>query len=88
MGTFRSLFILATGAALGGAALIAYRISQETGKPLQEAFSDVPAEAQRLFADIRGRAADAVERGRDVFVEKQEEIAEELQEDAYQAAEE
>ena len=79
MGTFRSLFILATGAALGGAALIAYRISQETGKPLQEALSDVPAEAQRLFSEIRGRAAEAVDRGRDMYVEKQEEISDQLQ---------
>ncbi|OFW57164.1 MAG: hypothetical protein A2133_09040 [Actinobacteria bacterium RBG_16_64_13] len=77
MGMFRSLLILAAGAAIGGAALIAYRISQETGKPLQEAFSDVPAEAQRLFADIKTRATEAVERGREMYVEKQEEMADE-----------
>jgi hypothetical protein len=82
MGTFRSLFILAAGAALGGAALIAYRISQETGKPLQEAFSDVPGEAQRLFSEIRGRATEAVDRGRDMYFEKQEEITDQLQENA------
>lgn len=82
MGTFRSLFVLAAGAAIGGAALTAYRISQETGKPLQEAFSDVPAEAQRLFADIRSRGAEAMGRGRDVYMEKQEEMAEHLQENA------
>jgi hypothetical protein len=80
MGTFRSLFILAAGVAIGGAVLIAYRISQETGKPLQEAFSDVPAEAQRLFSDMRNRATDAIDRGRDMYLEKQEEIAEQLQE--------
>ena len=82
MGSFRSLLILAAGAALGGAALIAYRISQESGKPFQEALSDVPAEAQRLFADLRGRANDAVERGREMFMEKQEEMEEQLREDA------
>ncbi len=82
MGSFRSLLILAAGAALGGAALIAYRISQESGKPFQEALSDVPAEAQRLFADLRGRADDAVERGREMFMEKQEEMEEQLREDA------
>lgn len=79
MGTFRSLFILAAGAALGGAALIAYRISQDTGKPLAEAIPDVPAEARRLFSDLRGRATEAMERGRDMYFEKQEEIAEQLQ---------
>ena len=80
MGTWRSLFILAAGAALGGAALIAYRISQETGKPLQEAFADVPVEAQRLFADVKSRATEAVERGRSMYMEKQEEIEETLEE--------
>jgi len=82
MGSFRSLLILAAGAALGGAALIAYRISQESGKPFQEALSDVPAEAQRLFADLRGRANDAVERGREMYMEKQQEMEEQLREDA------
>lgn len=81
MGTLRSLFILATGAALGGAALIAYRISEETGKPLQEALSDVPAEAGRLFADVKTRASEALDRGRDMYLEKQEEIEEHLQEE-------
>jgi hypothetical protein len=82
MGTFRNLFILAAGAAIGGATLIAYRISQETGKPLQEAFSDVPVEAQRLFAEIRSRATEAMDRGKDMYVEKQDEIADQLQENA------
>lgn len=81
MGTFRSLIVLATGAAIGGAVLIAYRISQETGKPLQEAFSDVPAEAQRILADIKGRATEAIDRGREMYVEKQQEMQERLGED-------
>ncbi|NLO27457.1 MAG: hypothetical protein GX113_04660 [Actinobacteria bacterium] len=82
MGSFRSLLILTAGAVLGGAALIAYRISEESGKPFQEALSDVPAEAQRMFADLRGRADDAMERGREMYMEKQEEMGERLQEDA------
>lgn len=61
--------------------MIAYRISEESGKPFQEALSDVPAEAQRLFADLRGRANDAMERGREMYMEKQEEMGERLQED-------
>jgi hypothetical protein len=81
MGTFRSMFILAAGAAIGGAALIAYRISQETGKPFQEAISDVPGEAQRLFTDLRGRATEAVDRGREMYVDKQVAIDEQLRED-------
>jgi hypothetical protein len=82
MGTFRSLCVLAAGAALGGAALIAYRISQETGKPLQEALSDVPAEAQRLFAEVRSRATEAMDRGRDMYLEKQDEMADQIQDEA------
>ena len=80
MGTFRSLVILAAGVVIGGAALIAYRISQETGKPLQEALADVPAEAERLFADLRTRAGEALERGRAMYEEKQQELADQLRE--------
>jgi len=79
MGTFRSLFILAAGAAIGGVALIAYRISQETGKPFQEALSDVPAEAQVLFSDLKNRATEALQKGRDMYVDKQHEIVDDMQ---------
>jgi hypothetical protein len=78
MGTFKSLLVLVAGAAIGGATLIAYRISQETGKPLQEAFSDVPGEAQRIFADVKGRATEAVDRGREMYVDKQQETEEQF----------
>jgi hypothetical protein len=81
MGTLRSLAILASGVAIGGAALIAYRISQETGKPLQEALADVPAEAQRLFADLKTRASEAVERGRAMYQDKQQELADQPKDD-------
>lgn len=83
MGTVRSLLILAAGAAIGGAALIAYRISEETGKPFQEAISDVPAEAQRLLADVKTRATEAVDRGRSVYEEEQEDIRDRLQGDLH-----
>jgi len=82
MGAFRSLVVLAAGAAVGGAALLAYRISQETGKPMQEALADVPAEAQRLFADLKSRATQAVDRGREMYEEKQQEITERFQDGA------
>jgi hypothetical protein len=82
MGMFRSLLILAAGAAIGGALLIAYRVSQETGKPLQEAFTDVPGEAQRIYSDLRTRATEAVERGREMYAAKQQEMTSELQEQA------
>jgi hypothetical protein len=78
MGTVRSLAILAAGAAIGGVALLAYRISQETGKPMQEALADVPAEVQRLFADLKVRAGDALEKGRSLYEEKQQELADQM----------
>lgn len=82
MGSLRSLFVLAAGAAIGGAVIIAYRISQESGKPFQEALSDVPAEAQRMFNDMKARATEAVERGADMYMEKQAEMSAQLGEEA------
>ena len=81
MGAFRSLVILAAGAAIGGAALLAYRVSQETGKPFQEALGDVPGEAQALFTDLRSKASEALQRGRDMYVDKQQDIADAVQAD-------
>ena len=80
MGAVRSLAILAAGAAIGGVALLAYRISQETGKPMQEALSDVPAEVQRLYGELRAKGGEAFEKGRAVYEEKQQELAEQLRE--------
>jgi len=79
-GAFRSLLVLATGVAIGGAALLAYRISQETGKPFQEALADVPAELQRLVGDVKSKAGDALEKGRSMYEDKQHELAEQLKE--------
>ena len=74
MSMSRSLFLLAAGAAIGGALLLAYRVSQETGKSVPEALADVPGEAQRLFADLRERADQAVKRGREAYQDKQAEM--------------
>jgi hypothetical protein len=78
MDMMRSLCTLAAGAAIGGALLIAYRISQETGKSFPEALSDVPAEVQRLCSDLRGRAEQAVDRGREACRAKEAEMNEHL----------
>jgi gas vesicle protein len=78
MGTVRTVVLLTAGAAIGGAALIAYKISQETGKPMQEALAEVPAEAKRLFADVSSRATEAFEKGRAIYQEKQSELADQL----------
>ena len=78
MGMVRSLAILTVGAALGGVALLAYRISQETGKPIQEALADVPAEVQRLYGELKVKADEALEKGRSLYEEKQQELADQL----------
>jgi hypothetical protein len=79
MGVCRSVFVLTVGAAIGGAVFLAYRVSQESGKSFMEAWADVPAEAERLFSDVRGRAEEALQRGREAYDSKQAEIAEHLQ---------
>jgi hypothetical protein len=74
MGGFRSFLILATGVAIGGALVIAHRISQDSGKSLPEAFVDVPSEAQRIFDDLRVRATEAMDRAREAYDQKQTEL--------------
>jgi hypothetical protein len=74
MGGFRSFLILATGVAVGGALVIAHRISEENGMTMTEAFSEVPAEAQRIFTDVKGRAEEAVNKGRQAYDQKQAEM--------------
>ena len=80
MGATRSLLLLAAGAVLGGAALIAYRISEETGKPFQEALADVPSELERLYAEIREKSEEALEKGRALYEEKQAELEDQRRE--------
>jgi hypothetical protein len=78
MGLIRSSILVIVGAAIGGGLLLAHRVSQETGKSLTESFADVPAEAQRLFTDVRGRAEGAVSRGREAYQQKQAEMDDHL----------
>lgn len=74
MAGFRACFVLAAGIAIGGALVIAHRVSEETGKGFAEAFADVPAEARRILEDVKGRAEEAVERGRQAYDQKQADI--------------
>jgi len=78
MGLISSSILVAAGAALGGGLLLAHRVSQETGKSFTESFADVPAEAQKLFEDVRSRADGAVARGREAYQQKQTEMEEHL----------
>jgi hypothetical protein len=74
MGSFRSFLILAGGVAIGGALVIAHRVSEETGKTMTESFAEVPNEAQRIYVDVRGRVEEAMTRGRQAYGEKQAEM--------------
>ena len=69
---------LLAGAALGTAAALAYRISQETGKSFTEALNEVPAEAERYWEELRQRGMEAVAAGREAALEKQQEIEQQL----------
>jgi hypothetical protein len=74
MGGLRSFLILLTGVAIGGALLMAHRVSQETGKSLYESFGEVPGEAQKVYEELKGRTREAVDRGRQAYEEKQAEM--------------
>ena len=66
------------GAALGTAAALAYRISQETGKSFTEALNEVPAEAERYWEEFRQRGMEAVSAGREAAQQKQHDIEQQL----------
>jgi hypothetical protein len=74
MGGLRSFLILVAGVAIGGAFVIAHRVSQETGKGLPEAFGEVPQEVVKIYEDLRARAEEAVDRGREAYEQKQTEM--------------
>ena len=72
------LFTTFVGVVVGGAAVLTYKISRETGKTLSEAAAEVPAEAMRYWEDIRARGLDAVQAGRAAALRKEEEIQQHL----------
>lgn len=79
MGFVRSMLLVTAGAAIGGALLIAHRVSQETGKNIVESFSEVPAESQKLFTEVREKAQEAYSRGREAYQQKQADMEQHLQ---------
>lgn len=78
MGRFGFLFTTIVGVVVGGAGVLTYKISRETGKTLSEAAAEVPAEAMRYWEDIRVRGLDALEAGRSAARRKEEEIQQHL----------
>jgi hypothetical protein len=78
MGMVRSVLLVTVGAAVGGALLLAHRVSQDTGKGLADSFAEVPGEAQRLFQDLKVRADDAMARGKEAYRQKEAEMEDHL----------
>jgi hypothetical protein len=78
MGRLTTGLGLMAGAAAAAALLLAYRISQESGKTLVEALSEVPAEAERYIEELRTRGTEAFQAGREAAREKQAEIDQQL----------
>lgn len=78
MGKLMTGLGLVAGAAAGAATLLAYRISQESGKSMVEAFSEVPAEAERYLEELRTRGSEALQAGREAAREKQAEIDQQM----------
>ena len=62
MGFGKAVLAAFIGGVLAGIFLLAYRSSQETQKSLSESFADVPAEAKKVYVDVRAKATDAVKR--------------------------
>jgi len=71
------LFAIVAGAA-GAAGYLAYRVSKETGKSFTESLSEVPAEAERYWEELRARGQEAVEAGREAARQKQADLEKQL----------
>ena len=64
MSFWKAVLAAFVGGVLAGVFLLAYRVSQETQKSLPESFADVPAEAKRVYVDVKHKATDAVQKVR------------------------
>jgi gas vesicle protein len=78
MGKFMFGLAVVGAAAIGAAAALAYRISQETGKSFTESINEVPAEAERYMEEMFARGREAYDAGRAAAAEKQAEIEKRL----------
>lgn len=65
MSFWKAVLAAFIGGVLAGVFLLAYRVSQETQKSLPESFADVPAEAKRVYVDVKSKATDAVKKVRE-----------------------
>lgn len=73
MGAVRSLGILVAGVIVGAGAVVAYRIAQESGRPVQEVLSEVPGELGHLYSELKAKAAEVLEKGQALYGQGQQE---------------
>ncbi len=55
------------GGLLAIAFVLAWRSSQETGRSIPASLTDVPAEAQKVYSDVKSRATDVVNTGKETY---------------------
>ena len=64
------------GSVLAGVFLLAYRVSQETSKSIPASLPEVPAEAKKVYTEVRVKATEAVNKGMDKVRHKEGELDE------------
>ena len=74
MSFWKAVLAAFIGGVLAGVFLLAYRVSQETQKSLPESFADVPAEAKRVYVDVKSKATDAIKHVREHGAETETEL--------------
>jgi len=70
MGFGKAVLAAFIGGVLAGVFLLAYRASQETEKSIPASLVDVPAEAKKVYVDVKTKATDAVKRVRESVPEE------------------
>jgi hypothetical protein len=76
----RAVLAAFIGSVLAGVFLLAYRVSQETSKSIPASLPEVPAEAKKVYTEVRVKATEAVNKGMDKVRHKEDELTETLDE--------
>ena len=76
----RAILAAFIGSVLAGVFLLAYRVAKETDKSIPASLPEVPAEALKVYTEVRDKATEAVNKGMDKIHHKEEELTEALDE--------
>jgi hypothetical protein len=85
MGFGKAVLAAFIGGVLAGVFLLAYRASQETEKSIPASLVDVPAEAKKVYVDVKAKATDAVKHMREQGAEAEDAVTAEWTETGYVA---